>query len=122
MGLPPITVGLLIGALVFACVLCVTAALFAWRAAWPVGVRRLVHELRERVEAAELDWRHVKGQLAVEVEELEELEQSIERKRARVAARDSAAKRDQAATGTQGTPPTDREALKRYARSRGFQV
>lgn len=121
MGFPPILVWAAIGALIVSDIVCVAAAIFAWRAAWPIGLRRVASNLRERVEACESDWEHTRGQLAVRVEQLEELEESVERKRARVAARESWDKRSAAAPGA--LPPTpSKDELRRIARARGFNV
>jgi len=116
---PPWVVLALVVFQVVAAVLSLGAAAFAWRAAWPIGVRRLARDLAERIDALEIEWRKVRGQLAVDVEQLEELEQSIERKRARIA---TSAARVAGAAGA-GVPQTnDRAELKRIARARGFNV
>lgn len=120
MGFPPqpwVVLALVVCQLI-AVAVSLGAAAFAWRAAWPIGVRRLAHDLAERIDALELEWRKTKGQLAVDVEELEQLEESIERKRARTA---TAAAR-LAPQQQQSVIPTDRTELKRLARARGFQV
>lgn len=119
MGDPPITVAILIGLGGLAVLVCIACAVFAWRAAWPIGMRRVANELRERVELCELDWTRVKGQLDVRVEEMAELEETIERKRARVAARESWAKKQQ---GEQPDDATDRRSLIARARAKGYQV
>jgi hypothetical protein len=118
LGFPPTwAVWLLAGLLIAATLASTLAAGFAWRAAWPAGVRRLCADLRERMDALEIEWRKTKGELAVDVENLEELEQSIERKRARTA---TAAAR----LGGADRPAQDmsQAELKRLARARGFQV
>ena len=116
-GFPPLDVWLPIGALVASCAICCAAAAFAWRAAWPIGVRRLATDVRERLDALEVEWSKVKGQLAADVEALEQLEESIERKRRRIAA----------ANPTGGNPVgvpanASRDELRKIARARGFPV
>lgn len=109
---------LLVGLHLGSVAVCAVAALFAWRAAWPAGVRRLAADLRERIDAIEIEWRKTKGQLAVDVEQLEELEESIERKRARTA---TAAARIAGSTPASPAAISDRHELARIARARGFQ-
>lgn len=103
---------------VFACVL---AAAYSARA-WPIGVRRKVSILEERVVAAEANveslaakWQQAAAENAAFLEEAEGVLQAVERKRRRAAA--SAAK----ANG-ESAELTDRDALTRLARERGFRV
>ena len=120
MGFPPlIAVWLAIGALALSCGVCIASAAFAWRAAWPVGVRRLVKDVSERLDVLELEWKRTLGQIAQDVENLEALEESIERKRARAAA---SASRLAAVQGTAPVDPNNRAALTALARAKGFRV
>jgi Skp family chaperone for outer membrane proteins len=121
MGIPPLGLWIPIGALALAVAVSIASAAFAWRAAWPIGVRRLARDVSERMDALEIEWKRVQGQLAQDVENLEQLEESLERKRARAAA---SASRMQAVAQQQGAAvnPHDRAALTQLARQRGFKV
>jgi hypothetical protein len=115
-GSPLLPLAALVGSMVFSLV-SVGAAMFASRG-FPAGLRRLARELTERVDAAESDWLRTKGQLTVILEELEELNESIERKRARMAASASKMARDAQPA------PDDRDAqlaaIKQRARAQGL--
>lgn len=120
MGFPPqALVWTLIGAFALATAVCLAAAVFAWRSAWPIGVRRVARDVSERLDALEIEWRKVRGELAADVEALEQLEESVERKRRRAAASASATR---PANGEVPTSQMSRDQLRDLARARGFRV
>lgn len=119
----PTLLALAVGASWLAAVIALAAASFASRG-FPIGLKRVARELAERVDAAESDWTRTKGTLAIQLEELDELNQSIERKRARAAASASKMARAQEQQGAGGGDPVEqeREAAKLRARQRGYMV
>lgn len=117
----PAYVWALIGLLVTNVVVCTGAAAFAARG-WPIGLRRLAKGVRDDVDALAAEWQRVRGDLAVKVEQLDELEETIEKKRARAAAAASYAARQGGGQAAPGADPAtlNRSELRRLARQRGF--
>ncbi len=81
----------------------------------PQRAMQAVESLEERCHQLELDWNRVRGDLAVSVENLEQLEESIERKRKRAAA---SASKAEAARSDQTPEPAGPDELLSQLRQR----
>ena len=108
-----------------------SVAVFWAARAWPIGVRRELTDARERLQASEAiveglvaKWAAAKADIAGVLEEMEDVAESIERKRRRIAASESS--RRNAEQQQEGQLPADpmerRRALTQLARSRGIKV
>ena len=112
-----------------AAAVCIAAAAWA-RQAWPIGVRRVVEDLGQRVVAAETDleslrreWQAKKLELGALDESVDGMLQSVEKKRRRIAAleaKQNGASADPA--GLPADPDARRAAIAARARQLGFKV
>lgn len=110
-----------LGFLIFAVVWCGACALYNARG-WPIGMRRLAKDLRDRDQQLQGEWEaHVRDVRAF-LEAIEDQAETIERKRARVEARLRTQKGPGPPENGADAEAVTREELKRRARSAGYQV
>jgi len=118
------------------CILAATVALvgallagFSARRSWPVELRKVLDAQDERVRAAEAivegltaKWSTVRAEQAAWLEEAEDILTAVERRRARIAATESKARKAEDQQQLPADPIARRAAINALARQRGYHV